>query len=225
MGKTELTERALGIKLTNDLLSGKIKLEDNPYWLGNRGQAGLINQGLLEGGTLEDLKNYSKSASNGRVSSQISDLKKRGLIVSKTKSKNNEVVYKFENNTTYGESKEEVIATTINPSKLKEQKYIEGKPNEILVTRYERDLRAREKCIEHFGYSCSVCNFNFEKVYGEVGKDFIHVHHLKLVSTTGEGEVDPVNDLRPVCPNCHAMIHKREEPFSIEELKEIMKNF
>ncbi|HBK70966.1 MAG TPA: hypothetical protein DDZ39_04795 [Flavobacteriaceae bacterium] len=107
MGKTKLTKRELGIKLTNDLLLGKIKLEDNQYWLGNTGESGLVYQGLLEGGTLENLKNYSKSASNGRVSSHIYHLEKRGLVVSKTKSKNNEFVWKFECKPTNGESKEE----------------------------------------------------------------------------------------------------------------------
>ncbi len=223
MGRVKLTERGLGIKLTNDLLSGKIKLEDNQYWLGNKKKGGIINQMLLEGATMQQLIKRSGRKESG-VKAHFPHLKKRGLIVSKTKSKNNEVVYKFEFNTTHRESKEEIV-TTSNPLRLnKKEVYIEGKPNEVLVTKYERDPKAREKCIEHFGYSCSVCSFNFEKVYGEVGKDFIHVHHLKLVSATGEGEVNPINDLRPVCPNCHAMIHKRKEPFSIEELKKMMNN-
>jgi 5-methylcytosine-specific restriction protein A len=34
-----------------------------------------------------------------------------------------------------------------------------------------------------------------------------------------EYEVDPVNDLIPICPNCHAMIHKKVPAFSIEELR------
>jgi len=221
MGRDKLKEeRALGIKLTNDLLLGKIKLEDNPYWLGNRKGGGVINQMLLKGATIQQLIKKSGRKKSG-VKAHFPHLKKRGLIVSKT-DKNNKVVYKFEKSTN-GESKDEAIEVS-NLSKLKEQKYIEGKPNEVLVTKYERDPKARKKCIEHYGCSCSVCSFNFEEVYGEVGKNFIHVHHLKLVSTTGEDEVDPMKDLRPVCPNCHAMIHKRKEPFSIEELKERMKN-
>jgi 5-methylcytosine-specific restriction protein A len=57
-------------------------------------------------------------------------------------------------------------------------------------------------------------------MYGDIGKGFIHVHHLKPVSQIGETyEVDPINDLRPVCPNCHAMLHRPEETLTIEELK------
>ena len=106
-----------------------------------------------------------------------------------------------------------------------EQKaYTEGTPNQVLVTKYERNPFARKTCIEHYGLTCSVCQFNFEDRYGELGKNFIHVHHLKQVATIGkEYKIDPINDLRPVCPNCHAMIHKRKAPYSIEEIKEIIK--
>lgn len=99
--------------------------------------------------------------------------------------------------------------------------YTEGTPNQVLVTKYERNPYARKTCIDHYGYSCVVCEFNFQKEYGDLGKDFIHVHHLKLVSTVREEyKIDPIRDLRPVCPNCHAMIHKRKEPFTIEDIKE-----
>lgn len=102
--------------------------------------------------------------------------------------------------------------------------YTEGTPNQVLVTKYERNPYARKTCIDHYGLSCSVCNFNFKDNYGELGNDFIHVHHLKQVATIGKVyRIDPINDLRPVCPNCHAMIHKRKEPFTINEIKEIMK--
>ena len=101
--------------------------------------------------------------------------------------------------------------------------YTEGTPNQVRITKYERNPHARNKCIEHYGLSCSVCEFNFEDEYGELGKDFIHVHHLKQVSDIGkEYKVNPIVDLRPVCPNCHAMIHRKKEPYSIEEIKKRM---
>jgi len=113
----------------------------------------------------------------------------------------------------------------LNPFKENESSeqnvYTEGTPNQVRITKYERNPHARKACIEHYGLSCSVCEFNFEQEYGELGKDFIHVHHLKQVADIGkEYKIEPINDLRPVCPNCHAMIHKRKEPFTIEEIKE-----
>ena len=89
----------------------------------------------------------------------------------------------------------------------------------------ERNPHARKKCIEHYGLSCVVCDFNFEKVYGQIGKEFIHVHHLTQVATIKqEYKVNPIQDLRPVCPNCHSMLHKQNPPLTIDELKDIIKN-
>lgn len=64
--------------------------------------------------------------------------------------------------------------------------YTEGTPNQVSVTKYERNPFARKTCIEHYGLSCSVCRFNFQDNYGDLGKDFIHVHHLKQVADIGE---------------------------------------
>ncbi len=110
------------------------------------------------------------------------------------------------------------------PYKESQKEYKEGIPNDVTVTRYERNPHARKECIDHYGLKCVVCGMNFQQVYGEIGKDFIHVHHLRQVATIGkEYEVNPVKDLRPVCPNCHAMIHRRIEPYTLEEMKKIMK--
>lgn len=116
-------------------------------------------------------------------------------------------------------------AVEVQNQKATENKFIleEGKLYEITLTRHERNPKARKKCLEHYGTDCYVCGFNFEQVFGEIGKDFIHVHHLlPLSEISQEYEVDPINDLRPVCPNCHAMIHKNNPPFTIEEIKNLL---
>jgi 5-methylcytosine-specific restriction enzyme A len=101
------------------------------------------------------------------------------------------------------------------------RKYVEGAKKQIRVNAYERDSKARKICLKHHGYTCVVCGFSFESRYGEFGKDFIHVHHLKpLALTDGQYELDPIADLRPVCPNCHAMLHRSEAVLSIEDLRE-----
>lgn len=102
--------------------------------------------------------------------------------------------------------------------------YYEGALKRICVNSYERDQDAREKCIKVHGCRCAVCGLDFEKMYGELGKDFIHVHHKIPISTIkAEYKVDPINDLIPVCPNCHAMLHRgKRETLSIDDLKEIV---
>lgn len=111
------------------------------------------------------------------------------------------------------------------PNDLPEsEKVFEGAKQKIIVNRYERDRGARVRCIEHWGIKCCACSFDFEKYYGERGAGFIHVHHLTQMSEIGEEhELDPINDLRPVCPNCHAMLHRSTPPITIEELRKILK--
>jgi len=107
------------------------------------------------------------------------------------------------------------------PEEIEESaKVFEGAKKTITVTVYERDPNARRKCIKHWGVECVVCGFNFEKGYGSLGEGFIHVHHLKPLGEIGEEYVlDPVADLRPVCPNCHAMLHRVSPALNIEALK------
>ncbi len=111
----------------------------------------------------------------------------------------------------------------VYPDDIEDNNLFEGAKKQIMVNAYERNSQARQECINHYGYSCQICNFDFEKVYGEIGKDFIHVHHIVDISTIAENyKVDPINDLIPVCPNCHAMLHKKRPAYSIEEMKKFI---
>lgn len=116
---------------------------------------------------------------------------------------------------------------TLIPEEIEEsESCYEGVKTRITVNVYERDKNARQKCIEHFGLKCYVCEFNFEEQYGEIGKGFIHVHHLKPLSEIGEKyKLNPIEDLLPVCPNCHSMLHKRKPPYTVEELRNKIKKF
>ena len=99
--------------------------------------------------------------------------------------------------------------------------YPEGAVVRITVNSYERKPAVRRDCIAHYGTACCVCGFRFGEFYGADMSDFIHVHHLKPLSSLGQRyRVSPVRDLRPVCPNCHAVIHSKNPPLSIEEVKE-----
>ena len=97
----------------------------------------------------------------------------------------------------------------------------EGGKTTVVVNRYERDPKARDACIKMFGAKCSVCEFDFLRTYGKIGQGRIHVHHLRPLSEIKERyKLNPATDLRPVCPNCHEMLHvKKPEPYTIEELK------
>lgn len=98
----------------------------------------------------------------------------------------------------------------------------EGAKKTMIVNRYERDPEARRRCIEAHGCKCSICGLDFGEKYGIVGEGFIHVHHIVPLSTIGKNyKVNPDKDLIPVCPNCHAMLHRLENgtTLSVEELR------
>lgn len=85
--------------------------------------------------------------------------------------------------------------------------FFEGAKTTVTINAYERNPKARAACIAHYGCKCVVCEFDFVERYGPLGMDFIHVHHLKPIGQIrAQYRVDPINDLRPVCPNCHAML-------------------
>jgi hypothetical protein len=97
--------------------------------------------------------------------------------------------------------------------------FYEGAVRRVPVNSYERDRKARQKCIAYNGTRCIICEHTLDELYGEVGKGLIQVHHLRELSDIGEEyKVDPIKDLTPVCPNCHAIIHSRRPAYSIEEV-------
>ena len=99
----------------------------------------------------------------------------------------------------------------------------EGAKYEAVLNGYERSEKARSQCIAHWGTRCQVCDLSFWDTYGELGRDYIHVHHLTPIASIGrEYILDPVGDLRPVCPNCHAMLHRTSPPQTIGELRSIV---
>jgi 5-methylcytosine-specific restriction protein A len=101
--------------------------------------------------------------------------------------------------------------------------YNEGAKKQVRVNRYERDSKAREACIAVHGLRCAACDLEFEERYGGRGRGFIHVHHLRPLAAVGRPDsVDPRTDLVPVCPNCHAMLHRGERLLSIDELRAII---
>lgn len=111
------------------------------------------------------------------------------------------------------------------PDELPESGLVfEGAKKTVAVNLYERDAGARAACLRRWGVLCTVCGFDFKAAYGDLGDGYIHVHHLRPLSEIGGAyELDPVLDLRPVCPNCHAMLHRSRPALTIEELQEVFR--
>jgi 5-methylcytosine-specific restriction protein A len=116
---------------------------------------------------------------------------------------------------------DDVSSITLAEEIVSPEKYSEGTRVAVTINAYERNPKARAACIAHHGHICAVCGFNFASVYGDIGKGFIHVHHVVPIGKIGkEYEIDPVKDLIPVCPNCHAMIHRAEPPLTVDQLRQ-----
>jgi len=99
----------------------------------------------------------------------------------------------------------------------------EGAVYYSISKRYERSRINRAACIEIHGTSCKICSHNFEDKFGAHGKGFIHIHHIVPVSEMGSSyALEPALDLIPVCPNCHAMLHRVNPALKPEDLKEII---
>jgi predicted HNH restriction endonuclease len=120
-----------------------------------------------------------------------------------------------------------IIERDIDAEKAEEDEYYkDGSTNNYHGKRYERHPQNRKRAIEIHGTSCKICNFNFERFYGEHGKDFIEVHHIQALSTLkDEIIINPEKDLIPVCANCHRIIHRNKSKIlSIEEVKKIIRH-
>jgi hypothetical protein len=88
-------------------------------------------------------------------------------------------------------------------------------------TQRRRDPREKSECIKFHGTICAICGFSFADAYGDIGEGYIEVHHLKPISEDGDliaRIINPIADLRPVCANCHRMLHTKSPPYSIEEM-------
>jgi hypothetical protein len=101
--------------------------------------------------------------------------------------------------------------------------FVEGGIVSIVVNRFERDPAARAACIAAHGSSCHICGFNFAAAYGADAEGYIHVHHLRPLANAREAhKIEPATDLRPVCPNCHAIIHLGGNCRTIDQVREMM---
>ena len=113
-----------------------------------------------------------------------------------------------------------------SPEQVARGEYREGAVRQVLVNAYERDPAARQACINHYSLACMVCGLQLRNRYGPLGAGFIHVHHVVPLSELGpDYKLDPVRDLRPVCPNCHAILHRQRPPLCIEALRGIIRQF
>jgi predicted HNH restriction endonuclease len=219
--------------------TGYVKFENDWFLFANINTSGRTGHDYANTFIGDDLEWYGKTQSTLNNKSIKTMLEPAGNIYIFIREDNNNPNFVYQGNARtkqYFDTKpvkimwEFIDEKENHPEKLAEeisepQNYYEGATKSISVNVYERNPIARKKCIDHYGCICIICGFNFEEIYGDIGKDYIHVHHLVELSIIGKKyEIDPIKDLCPVCPNCHAMLHKKTPAISINGLQEIIKN-
>jgi predicted HNH restriction endonuclease len=103
---------------------------------------------------------------------------------------------------------------------------MEGAEKLALVRHRKREQSLRDVKVagaRKFGngkLKCEVpkCGFDFEAVYGELGRDYAQVHHLKPLADRTKPSQTKLDDLVVVCANCHAMIHRGGKCRSLDKL-------
>lgn len=100
---------------------------------------------------------------------------------------------------------------------------LEGHSQTVETNVFERQPTLRRLCIKAHGTACAVCSFDFGARYGEDAQGFIHIHHLQpLASIRKAHVVNPIKDLVPLCPNCHAVAHLRDPPYTPDEIRAML---
>lgn len=100
----------------------------------------------------------------------------------------------------------------------------EGKSSKRLVNIYERKPKLRTNAISKHGTTCMACGFNYKKIYGEHGENYIEVHHIVPLSLIKENVlINPETDMVVLCSNCHRMIHRNQNnPLKLDELIQLI---
>jgi 5-methylcytosine-specific restriction protein A len=99
----------------------------------------------------------------------------------------------------------------------------EGQRQIVEINVNVRNPKLVEAAKRHHGLRCQVCDFSFEDRYGDIGKGFIEVHHLVPLASRTNKERTDLDEVRVLCANCHRMAHRRVQPYSLEELKQLLK--
>jgi hypothetical protein len=120
-----------------------------------------------------------------------------------------------------GLDKDPGAEASLDPDEITDSQLLtEGAVRKVCVNAFERNPKLRKLCIDHWKDSCIICNFNFGRIYGPIVEGFIHVHHRRSLSAVrSEHEVNPKDDLCPLCPNCHAVVHSRIPPYTVEQVR------
>ncbi|MGH7455743.1 MAG: HNH endonuclease [bacterium] len=102
----------------------------------------------------------------------------------------------------------------------RQKEVVEGETYKIEAVFRSRNRALIQAKKANSDYRCEVCGFNFEATYGAIGREYIIAHHLRPISS---GVIKTtLDDIALLCANCHAMVHVKTPPVSIEDLRKLV---
>jgi hypothetical protein len=155
------------------------------------------------------------------------------------------IIYLLSNEFNYVDTKDVFRRVNIEPRKpnsttkrpiIFDENTIISEGEKIVLDRqvYTRSKKLRETAIEHYSKNgrivCQACTFDFEAVYGELGRGFIEIHHTKPVFAYEGDDMEKVihealANVIPICSNCHRMVHRRRDAvLPVDELARIIQS-
>ena len=93
---------------------------------------------------------------------------------------------------------------------------------EVIHNKTLKELKA--ECIRYYGAICDICGFDYGYTYGEAYEMEIEVHNIKGI--LGEeilADTHPIEDLIPICHNCHHILHHHQPMLSVEKMRQMVK--
>jgi hypothetical protein len=86
--------------------------------------------------------------------------------------------------------------------------------------RWLRDEKIAQWKAAHDGrLPCEVFGFDFFEFYGEIGRDYAQVHHLKPLGDRTRPSMTQLDELTVVCANCHVMAHRGGRAGSLDHVR------
>lgn len=104
------------------------------------------------------------------------------------------------------------------------QAFAEGERARRETHLFKRNPALRAAAIAKHGLRCFGCKHALSELYGPLGEGYIEIHHLDplgegIDSMTPEAKMTTVDDVAPLCPSCHRMIHRRRPALTLDQLR------
>lgn len=91
--------------------------------------------------------------------------------------------------------------------------HLQRERNQVIVRKKKKQAASRD---------CEICKFSFSRRYGSAASEYCEAHHLLLLSEVESTTQTRMEDLAILCANCHRVVHLRNPPYTLDEVKSML---